>query len=173
MKIDMAFIEDITEILHQDFSCKANCFEEKSVKMCVQVDRTGCKSTVYKYDKELKREYKGGLFPFFEKRKDVCKICDYIVFAERDRQQYVILVELKRGSAATMQQLLAAELFAKYVVGTLNRVKKTAYEPNIRKVSIHGNRVRKKGTKEYGIKYDEHSHYICQSACFYLRSYLC
>lgn len=169
----MAFVEDIGEILHQNFSCKPNRFEERGVNMCIEVDHTGCKSIVYKYDKKLGREYKGGLFPFFAKNQDVCKICDYMVFAEREGRQYVILVELKKGSENTMKQLLAAELFAEYAVGTLNRVKSTGYKPTIRKVSIHGNRVRRKGTKEYGVKYDEQSHYICMSKYFCLKLYLC
>lgn len=168
----MAFVEDIEEILHQDFSCKETCFEEKSADMLINVDRDGCRSTMYKYDKELGKEYKGGLFPFFAKNKDVCKICDYIVFAERSGRQYVILVEMKTGKDSAKKQLLAAEVFSNYVIETLNRVKQTAYKPTIRKVSMHKDRMRKKRTKEYGVKYDESSHCECRSKIFNLKNYL-
>lgn len=167
------FVDDISEILHQDFFCKEGCFKEKSAKMQIDVSSAGCRSAIYKYDKELNRAYKGGLFPFFAKNKDVCKICDYIVFAERGGSQYIILIEMKKGKESTKKQLLAAEVFVQYVIGTLNRVKKVEYEPIIRKVSIHGDRVRKKRIKEYGVKYDEHSHYECMSKFFCLKSYLC
>lgn len=85
---------------------------------------------------------------------------------------YCLVVELKRGSAQTFPQLLAAKEFVKYVINTLNRVKKTSYNPQIRLISIHGINIRKKKTLESGVEYDENSHCDVKSNRFTLKMYL-
>ena len=65
----MSNLEKINSILHSDLLCTTTVLEEKTVKMKIPIISTGCKSLLYKYDKELRKEYKGGLFPFLQKSK--------------------------------------------------------------------------------------------------------
>lgn len=165
-------LTEIATILHNDFRCERMSFEEKEVGMKIDVDCDGCQCLVYKYDKQLDRQYKGGLFPFFAKNEGVCKVSDYIVFAERNGSLYCLIVELKRGNSQTFPQLKAAKEFVKYIIATLNRVKNTSYKPEIRLISIHGVNIRKKKTQVSGIKYDELSHYVVKSNRFTMKMYL-
>ena len=165
-------LNELASILHDDFKCERVYFEEKEAGMKIDVDCDGCQCLVYKYDKKLDRQYKGGLFPFFAKNEGVCKVSDYIVFAERQGLLYCIIIELKRGASQTFPQLLAAKEFVKYIIATLNRVKKTSYTPIIRLVSIHGINIRKKKTQTSGVKYDEHSHCVVKSNRFIMKMYL-
>lgn len=168
----MSILSELATILHNDFLCEKVCFKEKDAGMKIEVDNSGCQCLIYKYDKKLGKEYKGGLFPFFAKTEGVCKVSDYIVFSERKGVLYVLIVELKRGKAQTFPQLLAAKEFVKYVIATLNRVNETSYVPEIRLISIHGINIRKKKTQETGIKYDEQSHCCVKSNRFNLKMYL-
>lgn len=64
-------LTEIATILHNDFRCERMSFEEKEVGMKIDVDCDGCQCLVYKYDKQLDRQYKGGLFPFCQKRRSL------------------------------------------------------------------------------------------------------
>ncbi len=165
-------LSDIAYVLHDDFVSPGTDFIEKDAKMKISVDKDGCQCVVYKFDKKMSRDYRGGLFPFFAKNEGVCQICDYMVFALRDGQLYCLLIELKRGKAQTMPQLRAATLFAKYVVDTINPVCNKSYNPKYRLVSIHEIKLRKKGTGARGIKYDQENHCIVRSDKFPLKMYL-
>lgn len=61
----MSILSDIANVLHVDFKCRANYFEEKDADMKIDIDANGCQYLIYKYDKKLGKEFKGGLFPFF------------------------------------------------------------------------------------------------------------
>lgn len=112
------------------------------------------------------------VYSLFAKNEGVCKVSDYIVFAERNGSLYCLIVELKRGNSQTFPQLEAAKEFVKYIIATLNRVKNTSYKPEIRLISIHGVNIRKKKTQVSGIKYDELSHYVVKSNRFTMKMYL-
>lgn len=168
----MKILNDIGYILHDNFKCKKNYFEEEDAKMQLPIKTEGCQFILYKFDKQLGKEYKGGLFPFFAKNKGVCKISDYILFAERENTLYVLVIEMKRGDEQTLPQLKAALAFAKYIIETVNRVKGTHYKPEIRLISIHDYKIRKKKTKENGVKYDKFNHYDVRSANFNVKLYI-
>jgi hypothetical protein len=168
----MPILNDIATILHEDFKCDRLLFEEKDAGMKIDVDSSGCQCIVYKYDKKLGKEYKGGLFPFFAKNEGVCKVSDYIVFAEHKRTLYCLIIELKKGKSQTFPQLLAAKEFVKYIVNTLNRVTKKTYTPKIRLISIHGINLRKKKTTMMEVQYDQNSHCIVKSNLFKVKLYL-
>lgn len=165
----MALVNDISYILNDEFISENSVFHEhghyidangnkQPFNMNIDIDCNGCVSKIYKYDKELKREFKGGLFPFFAKKAGVCQICDYIIFAEARGEHYVIIAELKRGDTNTRPQLEAAKEFAKFIIATTNRIHKKSYDPIFRYISIHEINIRKRGTCEKGIQYDSHSH---------------
>lgn len=168
----MSILSEIAEILHDDFKSRVNCFEEKDAKMKIDIDSNGCQCLIYKYDKKLGKEYKGGLFPFFAKNAGVCKVSDYIVFAEKKKTLYCLVIELKRGKSQTFPQLKAAKEFAQYIINTVNRVKGKSYKPKIRLVSIHELKLRKKKTMAGTIEYDQDSHYILKSNHFVLKYFL-
>lgn len=168
----MSILSEIADILHEDFKCKVNYFEEKDAKMKIDIDSNGCQCLIYKYDKNLSKEYKGGLFPFFAKNAGVCKVSDYIVFAERNKALFCILVELKRGRSQTFPQLKAAKEFVNFVINTVNRVKGKTYKPIIRLVSIHELKIRKKKTMARTVDYDQDSHFVMSSNQFVLKYFL-
>lgn len=168
----MKILNDIEYILHNNFKCKKNYFEEEDAKMLLPIKPEGCQFILYKFDKNLGKEYKGGLFPFFAKNKDVCKISDYILFAEKGGTLYILVIEMKRGNEQTLPQLKAALAFTKYIVETVNRVKGANYKPEIRLISIHNYKIRKKKTKENGVKYNKFNHCDVTSANFNVKLYL-
>ncbi|AMM51871.1 hypothetical protein TH61_12745 [Rufibacter sp. DG15C] len=141
--------------------------------MNIPIDkRGGCKIINYKFDKELSKDYKGGLFPFFAKTKGICSICDYIIFAEKDKTLYALIIELKRGRNTTTPQLNAAECFVNYIINTTNRIHKTNLNPLIRKISIHEYKLKKRNTVSREINYDSNYHHDFKHDIFLVSSFL-
>lgn len=167
----MKILDDIDYVLENDFKCNDSYFEESNERMHIPIKKDGCQLILYKFDKELGREYKGGLFPFFKKNKSVCKISDYILFAAKSGILYVLIIELKKGKESTMPQIKAATIFTKYIIDTVNRVRGTSYKPQIRFISIHKYKIRKKNIKEKGIKYIN-NHCNVTSVNFNVKLYL-
>ena len=168
----MSKLKLINNILHSDFVAPNLKLEEPAASMSIDVDKRGCNAVLYKFDKLLGRDYKGGLFPFFAKNKGVCKSCDYIIFAEQNSKITVLVVELKKGSQQTFPQLKAAECFVKYIIDTLNRINGMNLEVEIKKVSIHEIRLKKRSTKPKEIVFDQMNHCIFQNNKFYISSFL-
>lgn len=165
-------LKDIDNVLNTDFKTNKTYLEEESASMKIEVDRRGCQVLFYKLDKQLGREYKGGLFPFFAKNSGVCRVCDYLIFVKRDAHFFVLIVELKRGDQQTMPQLDAGECFVDYVISTMNRVNKQNVKATIRKISIQEFRIKKKKTKMKEIEYDEYNHYHLKSNKFHIAAFL-
>lgn len=169
----MTKLEQIKNVLHDDFLCKERTvLEEKTVEMKISIDSNGCNFLLYKYDKELKKEYRGGLFPFFAKNRGVCSVCDYILFAEVGKKLFILIIELKKGNEQTLPQLKAACCFVNYIMGTINRVNRTSIEPEIRLISIHEYNVVKKSTREKGINYDSDCHCQFKQRKFQIKKFL-
>lgn len=70
-----------------------------------------------------------------------------------------------------MPQIKAATIFTKYIIDTVNRVRGTSYKPQIRFISIHKYKIRKKNIKEKGIKYIN-NHCNVTSVNFNVKLYL-
>ena len=167
----MKILNDIDYVLDDNFKCNDKYLEEKDEKMFIPINGDGCKFILYKFDKNLGKQYKGGLFPFLKKNKNVCKISDYILFAEKNGTLYILIIEMKKGKESTQPQLKAAYIFTKYIIETVNRVKGTKYIPQTRFISIHKYLIRKKKTKERGVKYTN-NHCDVKSNNFKLKLYL-
>lgn len=168
----MSKLKLIDNILHSDFIATNSKLEEPEVSMSIDVDKRGCNAVLYKFDKKLGKDYKGGLFPFFAKNKGVCKNCDYIIFAERKSKLTVLVIELKKGKQQTFPQLKAAECFVKYIIDTLNRINDMNLEVEIRKVSIHEIKLKKRSTKPKEIFFDDLNHCVFRNNKFYIASFL-
>lgn len=142
--------------------------------MKVKLDTKGCQCQLYSFDKDLPREYRGGLFPFFNKKEGVCTVCDYTIFAQKGPKLYVVLLELKKSRQSTLPQLTAGKVFAEFIINTVNRTnkKKTKIKPHIRLVSIIEENIPKKGTKEKGVVYDKNNHSHLVSKVLKLREFL-
>lgn len=60
-------------------------------------------------------------FPYFNredangKKIGVAKVCDYALFVERDKQSYIILLELKRGKEDPKPQLQQMRYFVEFI----------------------------------------------------------
>jgi len=152
----MSKLDNIQYVLSPDFLAtdKAKFIETQSTfNMEIPIKSDGVQYLSYKYDRNLKG-YKGGLFPFFAKNKGVQKISDYVLFAEKSNQFYVLMVELKKGRESALPQLEAAKCFVSYIINSVKRVKDVALEPQLRCISISEFRRIKKGTREKSIQYD-------------------
>lgn len=165
-------LANIDSVLEKEFKCNSSCLEEKTVSMKIDVDTQRCRSIIYQFDKQLPKAYKGGLFPFLAKNEGVCKMCDYIIFAEKNSKIYALVLELKRGKSQTLPQLNAAECLAKYINLTYNRVHKTNEKFIVRKISVKEINIRKKRTKMSEVEYDEHNHFHVDTNKFYIVAYL-
>lgn len=150
----------IDYVLNPDFKVNDNFLEEPSASMKVDLIQDRCQSIVFEFDKQLGREYKGGIFPFFNSTKaKVCKVCDYIIFSEYNGNLYALIIELKTSAQSTLPQIKAGECFVDYVISTVNRINDTNHTIQKRRVSIREFQ-RKKKTKLKEIEYDENNHHF-------------
>lgn len=169
----MSNLEKINNTLHEDSLCnKTTILEEGSVNMKIPIDSTGCKFLLYKYDKQLKKEYKGGLFPFFAKKKSVCSVSDYILFTETKGKLFILIIELKKGKDQTLPQLKASKCFVDYVINTINRIYNVSIIPQIRLISVHEYKLPKKKVKDRGVMYDKEFHCQLKDKKFEIRKFL-
>ena len=168
----MSKLTDFINILNQDFISKDSFLSEPEAKMRINLNKQGCKSFIFVLDQKLSKDYKGGMFPFFNKSlKKVCKVCDYIIFAEKDGKLYSLVIELKKKQTTCNSQLDAGICFTNYIKDTVNRVNKKDYSLTIRKVVI--NRFKGKNTTKYnGISYDLNGKAFFSSQTFFLKEFL-
>jgi len=156
----MSFVNDVTNLLNIDFLWNNSYLEEPGV-MKINIDKCGCNSVIFNFDRNLDKKYKGGIFPFYQNNTNVCKKCDFILFSEYSGKGYVIAIELKKGKSETSGQLNAGLVFADFVVATVNRVFKKSYAVVKRKISIKECiRIRKGKTKVENLEYDRNDHYL-------------
>jgi len=156
----MSKIQLINDVLSPHFKSEEPNLAEESTSMSIELVKDRCTSIVFKLDKQLSSEYKGGIFPFFDRTKSkVCKVCDYIIFAEFKNTLFALIIELKKGNQDTGPQLKAGECFAQFVIATVNRVNNSNYQLEMRKVSIKEYR-RKRKTKIRDIEYDSKGHHV-------------
>lgn len=170
----MSKISLIDYVLNPDFKSNDSILLEvnSNVSMSVDLIRDNCQSIVFEFDKKLEKEYKGGIFPFFNNgNSNVCKVCDYIIFAEYKNKLYALIIELKKGNCATLPQIKAGECFVDYVISTINRINKTNHTITKRRVSIKEIQ-RKRKTKLKEIEYDENNHHFFDQNKMRLVSFL-
>jgi hypothetical protein len=161
----MGFLTDLNFVLSQDFIWNKLYFEEPDI-MKININNDGCQTLTFQLDKQLDKKYKGGLYPFFNSQnKNVCKACDYILFAEYKGSIFAIVIELKKGNSSTSEQLKAGMSFVDFVISTVNRVHKKKYSVTKRKVSIKEVK-RKRKTKNKDISYNSDSHHIFDQNIF-------
>ncbi len=81
------------------------------------------------------------LFPYFDRISGLGKMCDYVLFAEWENQEWCLLIELKKGNADAHDQLEAGEAFMRFVVGAAERIGKSVRcnEVQFRKIRIGEN----------------------------------
>ncbi|MFC5195775.1 hypothetical protein ACFPH8_10575 [Bizionia hallyeonensis] len=150
----------IDYVLNPAFKVNDNLLEEPQASMKVALIQDRCKSIVFEFDKKLGKEYKGGIFPFFNNQNSkVCKVCDYIIFSEFEGSLYALVIELKTSAQSTLPQIKAGECFVDYIISTVNRINNTNHTIQKRRVSIREFQ-RKKKTKLKEIEYDENNHHF-------------
>lgn len=165
-------LNEIREILEEEFLWNGKYLEEKKTDMSIKIDKRGCKYLAYSFDKNLKG-YKGGLFPYFKRVAKLSSICDYIIFAEdnKNKKLFVLLIELKKSRANTLLQLEAGKIFAQFLVKTVNRVTQMSYNPQFRLISVIDSRHHKNLTKEKGVRYIN-DHFQTSANSFIIREFL-
>lgn len=149
--------------------------EEKQVEMSLDIISYGKPYLLYSFDKVVKNKKSGkaiDLQPYFKASKNVKSMCDYFLFCWDNSKLFVLLIELKQGEEQVSRQLDAGELFARYLINTFNRVEKTNYVPEIRKISIRNPHIVKKGTSIKSIIYNPDAFCTFYGSAFYLPEFL-
>jgi len=165
-------IELIDYVLNPIFKVNDNFLEEPDSSMKIGLYKGNCQSIVFKFDKKLGKEYKGGIFPFFNNHNSgTCKVCDYIIFSEYKNLLYSLIIELKRGQTSTLPQIKAGECFVDYVISTVNRLNNTSYTIEKRRISIREFE-RKRKTKMRDIEYDNDNHHFFDQNIFRIVTFL-
>jgi hypothetical protein len=168
----MGKIQLIDYVLNPNFIVHDNFLEEEQTSMKIELIKDNCQIIIFQLDKKLGREYKGGVFPFFNSQnRDITKVCDYIIFAEYKNNLYSLIIELKKGKSSTLPQINAGECFVDFVISTLNRVNNTNYIIHKRKISIREFN-RKRNTKVKDIEYDENFHHFFKQNKFKVIAFL-
>ncbi len=113
----------------------------------------GIQHKLYRFHSEHGQE----VFPFFEPKSGLKKMCDYILFAEEGKHLYCLLIEMKESSGGASPQLAAAGAFVRFVLDTVVRVGMPFALQNVhtRYISIHERGSRKRGEREEEPEYDE------------------
>lgn len=158
----MSKISLIDNVLNPYFKYNDSVLKEENdnVSMSVDLIKNNCRTIIFELDKKLGKEYKGGIFPFFNSgNSKVCKVCDYIIFAEYKNELYALIIELKKSVRGTLPQIKAGECFVDYVISTVNRINNTNHTIIKRRITIQEFK-RKRKTKEKDIEYNSENHHF-------------
>lgn len=170
-----SFLSKIDTLLKAAYKEPLGRLEESQVEMSLEINDFGRKYLLYSFDKIVKSA-KGGkaidLQPYFESNEGVKSMCDYFLFCWEHGKLYVLLIELKQGDEQVTRQLAAGNVFATYIVSTLNRVEKINIKPVIRKVSIRDSHILRKGTSMKSVVYDKDSFCTFDGSVFVLPEFL-
>lgn len=149
--MEIKTLDEIVDLLTSDIYMLPNCrgiiSEENQkedgslfssyVKICCSPMSDNIDFRVYRFDDKRNNANHPILFPFF--RHDtgygLNKNCDYIVFAQKNSEFYVLLVELKSCSGKPQQQLDVSKTFIDFIVHRFN-ICGIEYNPQIRKIGI-------------------------------------
>ncbi|MFJ1425878.1 hypothetical protein ACILE3_07890 [Capnocytophaga canimorsus] len=171
-------IEMISNILNDCFK-NNTLYRLEEIQANMSIDFVGNPQEYISYsmDKQLnKKDFPKGLFPFLNRElENVCSMCDYIIFTEKEEKLFILLIELKRGRGNTTRQLSAGECFAEFVTKTVNRVYNQNITPEIRKISIRDGHIKTKAKpkqRQKTIKYDHNNFHTFEDSKFWLRKYL-
>ncbi|EKT3957353.1 hypothetical protein [Flavobacterium psychrophilum] len=121
----MAQLKIINEILADEFFVNSNTLEEKNTdnfgkEFLMKRDiksHNGIKYSLFRLDPNQTKP-----FPYFKQEIGLSKICDYIMFVQKNNSLFIILIELKLGSESATKQLLSSEEFAKFVIKSGERI---------------------------------------------------
>ena len=98
-------------------------------------------------------------FPYFNLRDKngtglgVAKACDYVLFAEKDDEKFIVLIELKKGKEDPIPQLEQMKYFVEFIQNRANRAG-IELDANIRMVGI-SDEIHRHGTRYRDLSYDE------------------
>lgn len=156
----MAQLKIIKEILAEEFFVSSNTLEEKdkdnsgkyfTMKREIKSHK-GIEYLLFRLDPNNTKP-----FPYFKQEIGLSKICDYIMFVQKNNSLYIILIELKLGSESATKQLLSSEEFAKFVIKSGERVGfKFTEDLHFRKVKISEAALGRPKTAKEMCKIDEH-----------------
>lgn len=168
----MKKINYFKNVFNENFIYNESALTEPKENMSVSLIKDGCVSFVFQFDKKLNREYKGGLYPFFNRgESNVFKVCDFIIFSEKKGKVYALVIELKTGKDAIQPQLNAGVTFSDFVLNTVNRVYKKNFELIVRKIAIKEYK-RKNRTKIKDIEYDNLNTHMFKNKDFRIQAFL-
>jgi hypothetical protein len=121
MKKTSTKLDIISEIINENYLAELHdkLIEEGVTDMKITAKETTYK--LYKFDK--KGDY--ALFPFFNnKTKDLTKMCDYVLFAERGKHFTILIIELKASNGKQQKQLLAGKQFVLFLLESAKRIER-------------------------------------------------
>lgn len=165
----------VDSLLADAYKERQRRLEETQIDMSLDINDYGKDYLLYSFDKVVKRakgEKSIDLQPYFKSSEGVKSMCDYFLFCWERGKLYVLLIELKQGKEQVRRQLDAGNLFATYLINTLNRVENMKIKPEIRKISIRDYHIAKKGTSMKSVVYDSNSFCTFDGSAFHLPEFL-
>lgn len=164
----------VESLISDSYREKAGKLRESQANMLLDIANHGRRYLLYQFDKIVNS--KGGkaidLQPYFKANESVKSMCDYFLFCWENGKLFVLLIELKRGKDKVTTQLYAGEIFAHYLINTLNRVEKTTYKPEVRFVSVRDSHIVKKGTSMKPVEYNKDFFCTFEGCSFQLPEFL-
>ena len=133
------------------------------VKLC-RSEHSEILFKTYRFDDSINNPNHPILFPFFMHNTGVGlnKNCDYVVFAQKGDEFYVLLIEMKSTSGKPQQQLDISQTFINFIIERFN-VCGIRYYPKIRKIGIKDISGRKNQyknlTRNQNFQYDENDYF--------------
>lgn len=153
----LSLIKDLLDDNFLEKDDNATFLEEKDKGISIMKRRiianNGINYLLYKFDPNKKN-----LFPYFSNKSNLNKICDYILFATEGSDFYILLIELKLGTASATNQLIASECFVNFLLNSAKRVGiKLTEKIHIRKIRVSEQRskMRNRTTKHKSLEFDE------------------
>ena len=169
------YLNKVESLLTAVYKEPLGTLKEKQAGMSLCINDYRRKYLLYSFDKVVKSTNGSkaiDLQPFFSANASVKSMCDYFLFCWEHGKLYVLLIELKHGDEQVTCQLEAGNLFALYLINTLNRVEKLDIIPVIRKISVRDSHILRKRTSMKSIEYNADSFCTFDGSVFHLLEFL-
>ncbi len=154
-------LNDLIDALYKPLPNEQDFLKEDGVMKPIPLVKSGINYRLFSFDKKYKRgQCPNRLFTFFTTIAGAQTMCDYCLVGVKKRKLFVLLFELKKGDEQVMGQLKAGAEFAKFIIGSVNRINGWAVQPEIRLISVRASNVLLKSpTRILPVVYDANNFY--------------
>lgn len=159
-------LNDLIDILYKPLPKEQAVLKEDGVMRPIPLLKSGINYRLFSFDKKYRRgQCPNRLFTFFSTITGAQTMCDYCLVGVKKGKLFVLLFELKKGDEQVMDQLKAGEVFAKFIISSVNRINGWSVQPEIRFISVRASNVLLKSTTRISpVSYDANKLYTFKGA---------